>query len=241
MTRREWLRWLASAPLAAAIGCQERARLAPKANEQQTFSGLSFRDVTPKANLHFTHSAGPRSHLLPEDMGSGLAWGDYDNDGYPDLYAVNQTGAFGSTRLEGSGDRLFHNNGDGTFADVTESAGLEYLHFGMGAFWGDYDNDGHLDLFVTGVGGCRLYHNEGSGRFRDVTKESGVFDTLWSTSAIWVDFDGDGWLDLYVLHYVDYPRDTRQLHFAAEQQYGVVVPASLNPRSFYPQPNRLLL
>ena len=240
MTRRDWLRWLAAAPLAAAVGCQERAKLPPKTNGQQASSGFAFKDVTSKAGLLFTHSAGRRSHLLPEDMGSGLAWGDYDNDGYPDLYIVNQTGAFGSGHLEGPGDRLFHNNGDGTFADVTESAGLEYLHFGMGAFWGDYDNDGLLDLFVTGVGGCKLYHNEGTGRFRDVTGESGVFDPLWSTSAIWVDFDGDGWLDLYVLHYVDYPRDPRQLHFAAEQQYGVVVPASLNPRSFRPQANRLL-
>ena len=93
---------------------------------------------------------------------------------------------------------------------------------------------------MTGVGGCYLYHNEGNGRFRDVTKKSGVFDSLWSTGAIWVDFDNDGWLDLYVLHYVDYPADVSRLHFAAEDQYGVVVPAALNPRSFHAQPNRLL-
>lgn len=240
MTRREWLRWLATAPLVAAIGCRERARHGPEARAQKPSSAPVFKDVTSQAGLHFTHSVGQRSHLLPEDMGSGLAWGDYDNDGYPDLYVVNQTGAFASGHLAGPGDRLFHNNGNGTFTDVTESAGLEYLHFGMGAFWGDYDNDGLLDLFVTGVGGCKLYHNEGSGRFRDVTKDAGVFDPLWSTGAIWVDFDGDGWLDLYVLHYVDYPRDIRQLRFAAEEQYGVVVPAALNPRSFRPQANRLL-
>ncbi|HLW82744.1 MAG TPA: CRTAC1 family protein [Candidatus Acidoferrales bacterium] len=173
-------------------------------------------------------------------MGSGLAWGDYDNDGYPDLYVVNQAGAFASGHFEGPGDRLYHNNGNGTFTDVTESAGLEYVHFGMGAYWGDYDNDGLLDLFVTGVGGTKLYHNEGNGRFRDVTHESGVYDPLWSSSAIWVDFDNDGWLDLYVLHYVDYPHDLAHLRFAAERQYGVVVPAALNPRSFRPQPNRLL-
>jgi enediyne biosynthesis protein E4 len=173
-------------------------------------------------------------------MGSGLAWGDYDNDGFPDLYVVNQPANYASGKKDGPGNRLFHNNGNGTFTDVTEKSGLELHHFGMGAYWGDYDNDGLLDLFVTGVGACYLYHNEGNGRFRNVTQKSGVFDSLWSTGAIWVDFDNDGWLDLYVLHYVDYPADVSRLHFKAEDQYGVVVPAALNPRSFHAQPNRLL-
>ncbi len=240
MKRRECLRWLAAAPLVAAVGCHGNVRQPPEAGVQSGPASPSFRDVTSDSGLHFVHSVGPRHRLLPEDMGSGLAWGDYDNDGYPDLYVVNQAGAFASGHLEGPGDRLFHNNGDGRFTDVTESAGLEYVHFGMGAYWGDYDNDGLLDLFVTGVGGTKLYHNEGNGRFRDVTRESGVYDPLWSSSAIWVDFDCDGWLDLYVLHYVDYPHDIAHLRFAEEEQYGVVVPAALNPRSFRPQPNRLL-
>ena len=239
MIRREFLRWLAMAPLAgAASRCEALASKsgAPRA----TSSGIHFRDVTAQSGLHFTHSSGPRNSLLPEDMGSGLAWGDYDNDGFPDLYVVNQPSRFGSGRKDGPGNRLFHNNGNGTFTDVTEQARLELQHFGMGAYWGDYDNDGLLDLFVTGVGGCYLYHNEGNGRFRDVTKQSGVFDSLWSTGAVWVDFDNDGWLDLYVLHYVDYPVEVSRLHFANESQYGVVIPAALNPRSFHPQPNRLL-
>jgi hypothetical protein len=240
MTRRECLRWLATAPLLATAGCSRNGRQAAEPAARHAAAGPVFRDVTRQAKLSFVHSAGPRSRLLPEDMGSGLAWGDYNNDGYPDLYVVNQAGSFGSGKLEGPGDRLYHNNGDGTFTDVTEQAGLEYLHFGMGAYWGDYDNDGLLDLFVTGVGGCRLYHNEGNGRFRDVTRASGVEDPLWSSGAIWVDFDGDGWLDLYVLHYVDYPKNAAQLHFPKESQYGVVVPAALNPQSFSPQPNRLL-
>ncbi|MGB8473606.1 MAG: CRTAC1 family protein [Candidatus Acidiferrum sp.] len=240
MTRRECLRWLMAAPLAAAAGCKQTTKESPKSSAGLAHDGLVFKDVTKQAGIDFVHSVGPRSRLLPEDMGSGLAWGDFDNDGFPDLYVVNQAGAFGSGHLEGPGNRLYHNNGNGTFTDVTESAGLELVHFGMGAYWGDYDNDGLLDLFVTGVGGCKLYHNEGSGRFRDVTRESGVHDPLWSSGAIWVDFDGDGWLDLYVLHYVDYPSNISQLHFAVESQYGVVVPASLNPRSFHPQPNRLL-
>ena len=178
-----------------------------------TRPGIHFRDVTAQARLHFVHSGGERNSLLPEDMGSGLAWGDYDNDGFPDLYVVNQPQRFGSANKDGLGNRLFHNNGNGTFTDVTEHAGLELHHFGMGAYWGDYDNDGLLDLFVTGVGGCHLYHNEGNGRFRDVTKQSGVYDTLWSTGAVWVDIDNDGWLDLYVLHYVDYPTDVLPASF----------------------------
>ncbi len=240
MIRREFLRWLAMAPLAGSVGTLDAVgrNAASVASVKQ--SDIRFQDVTSQAGLHFVHSSGPRNRLLPEDMGSGLAWGDYDNDGFPDLYVVNQPAQFGSRGKDGPGNRLFHNNGNGTFTDVTESAGLELHHFGMGAYWGDYDNDGHLDLFVTGVGGCHLYHNEGNGRFRNVTQHSGVHDPLWSTGALWVDFDNDGWLDLYVLHYVDYPADVSHLHFAAENQYGVVVPAALNPRSFRAQPNRLL-
>lgn len=240
MIRREFLRWLAMAPLAGAAGNSRSAARKAGAAASASQTAIRFRDVTSQAGLHFVHSSGPRNRLLPEDMGSGLAWGDYDNDGFPDLYVVNQPSKFGSGRKDGPGNRLFHNNGNGTFTDVTERAGIELHHFGMGAYWGDYDNDGLLDLFVTGAGGCHLYHNEGNGRFRNVTQTSGVHDPLWSTGAVWVDFDNDGWLDLYVLHYVDYPADVSRLHFAAENQYGVVVPAALNPRSFRPQPNRLL-
>jgi enediyne biosynthesis protein E4 len=238
--RREFLRWLAISPLAAAAArCVALADMAgaPAPAKQE---GICFRDVTAQAGLHFVHSSGPRNSLLPEDMGSGLAWGDYDNDGFPDLYVVNQPSRFGSGKKDGTGNRLFHNNGNGTFTDVTEHAGLELHHFGMGAYWGDYDNDGLLDLFVTGVGGCYLYHNQGNGRFRDVTKQSGVHDPLWSSGAVWVDFDNDGWLDLYVVHYVDYPVEAFRLRSAQESQYGVVIPAALNPRAFRPQPNRLL-
>jgi enediyne biosynthesis protein E4 len=238
--RREFLRGLGMMPLAGLIGRSEA--LLPKTGSAKPDAqgSVRFHDVTAQAGLKFVHSSGARNHLLPEDMGSGLAWGDYDNDGFPDLYVVNQPSKFGPGRHDGPGNRLYHNNGNGTFTDVTESAGLELHHCGMGAYWGDYDNDGHLDLFVTGVGGCYLYHNEGNGRFRNVTQHSGVNDPLWSSGAVWFDFDNDGWLDLYVLHYVDYPADPSHLHFAAESQYGVVVPASLNPRSFRPQPNRLL-
>ena len=123
MTRRECMRWLLSAPLVAAAGCKQSSKQAPKSNANLIPGGPVFKDVTQQAGLHFVHSIGQRSRLLPEDMGSGLAWGDFDNDGYPDLYVVNQCGAYGSGRLDGAGNRLYHNNGNGTYTDVTESAG----------------------------------------------------------------------------------------------------------------------
>ncbi len=254
MTRRDWL-WRATlAAAAVGAGCH-RASSGPGAagsprpgtstsgHTLQPAGGGAFQfvDATQAAGLHFTHSAGERTGVLPEDMGSGLAWGDYDNDGYPDLYVVNQTGAYGSSHIQGPGNRLFRSQRDGTFRDVTDEAGLTLHHFGMGAFWADYDNDGYLDLLVTGVGGCYLYHNEGNGRFRDVSASSGVFTPGWTSGAVWFDFDRDGWLDLYLLRYVDYPADPASLKFLqASQQYGLTVPPALNPQSFTAQPNRLL-
>ncbi len=246
MNRRDCFRMLTGAALASAVGCQKKAAQsksagapggAPLSPQLSAGHGV-YRDATATARINFVHSNGARTGQLPEDMGSGLAWGDYDNDGYPDLYVVNQPGPFGG-KPSGPGNRLYRNNRDGSFTDVTEEAGLELLHFGMGAFWGDYDNDGYLDLFVTGQDGCRLYHNEGNGRFKDVTKSAGVFTSGWSTGAVWFDFDNDGWLDLYVAHYVDYPRDIASLHLSPIHQYNLVVPPALNPRSFSAQPNRL--
>ena len=248
MNRRDCLRWLAGAVLASGTACRQAPAGHSAATPASTAGSGSaaapssvkgvFHDATAAARLQFTHSWGERSRLLPEDMGSGLAWGDYDNDGYPDLYVVNQPGPFGGP-AHGPGNRLFRNNRNGTFTDVTEEAGLELVHFGMGAYWADFDNDGHLDLFVTGQNGCHLYHNEGNGRFRDITRQAGVFTPGWSTGAIWFDFDNDGWLDLYVAHYVDYPADVASLHLSPAKQYNLVVPPALNPQSFEPQPNRL--
>ena len=163
-----------------------------------------FTDVAASAGLRFVHERGATpEHQLPETMGSGLAWLDYDNDGWMDLYVV-QSGPFppnGSPRAQ---DRLFHNNGDGTFTDVTEKAGLHDTSYGMGVVAADYDNDGYVDLFVTNFGGNILYHNNGDGTFTDVTEKAGVRGSGWSTSAAFADFDGDGLLDLFVVRYLDY-------------------------------------
>jgi len=199
-----------------------------------------FTDVTRQAGIHFVHSQGQRTHQLPEDMGSGVAWGDYDNDGYPDLYFVNQPGPWGSeVGPDAPTSHLYHNNGDGTFADVTERAGVANRGgYGMGAAWGDYDNDGFLDLYVTNYGRSVLYHNNGNGTFTDVTERAGVANGLWGMTPLWFDYDNDGYLDLYVANYVDY--NLRGVPVGATSaQYGVNVPFTLNPASFKPLPNRL--
>ena len=198
-----------------------------------------FTDVTQQAGIDFIHSSGQRTHQLPEDMGSGAAWGDYDNDGFPDLYLVNQPGPWGRpAAADAPASRLYHNNGDGTFTDVSERAGVANRGgFGMGAAWGDYDNDGFLDLYVTNFGRSVLYHNNGNGTFSDVTDRAGVANHRWAATPLWFDYDNDGRLDLYVSNYVNYKvaaQDTR-----ASQWSGINVPLALNPSAFGPVPNRL--
>jgi enediyne biosynthesis protein E4 len=187
---------------AGAWGAAERP--AKKAAAKDAGCPVLFRDVAASAGLKFTHDrGGTPQHQLPETMGSGLAWLDYDNDGWLDLYVV-QSGPFPE---KGSGrppDRLFRNNGDGTFTDVTEKAGLKNTGYGMGVVAADYDNDGNVDLFITNFGRNVLYRNNGDGTFTDVTAKAGVAGSGWSTSAAFADFDGDGYLDLFVARYLDY-------------------------------------
>ena len=164
---------------------------------------VSFTDVAAAAGLRFTHVRGATpAHQLPETMGSGIAWLDYDNDGWMDLYVV-QSGPFPPDRDKAQ-DRLYRNNGNGTFTDVTEKAKLHDDAYGMGAIAADYDNDGFVDVFVTNFGRNILYRNNGDGTFSDVTAKAGVTGSGWSTSAAFADFDGDGFLDLFVVRYLDY-------------------------------------
>jgi hypothetical protein len=163
-----------------------------------------FTDVAAASGLKFRHERGATpEHHLPETMGSGLAWLDYDNDGWMDLYVV-QSGPFppaGSPRAQ---DRLYRNNGNRTFTEVTGRAGLKDTAYGMGAIAADYDNDGRVDLFVTNFERNILYRNNGNGTFTEVAEKAGVRGAGWSTSAAFADFDGDGFLDLFVVRYVDY-------------------------------------
>jgi hypothetical protein len=167
-----------------------------------------FEDVTAQSGIQFQHydSATPM-HYIPETMGSGLAWLDYDGDGWPDLFCV-QDGPL----IPRPGDpqptcKLYRNNGNGTFTDVTEAVGLAWSGYGMGCAVGDYDNDGYDDLVLTYLGGVVLYHNEPDGkggrRFVDVTARAGIYNPHWATSCGWGDIDGDGLLDLYICNYVE--------------------------------------
>jgi enediyne biosynthesis protein E4 len=163
---------------------------------------IQFVDVTAKAGIKFVHQSGatPEKYMF-ETFGSGVAWIDYDNDGFPDLFFVN--GA------PGSSNALYHNNTDGTFTDVTARAGVGgagSTAYRTGVAVGDYDNDGDLDLYVTAFGPNTLYRNNGDGTFTDVTAAAGVAGPAdeWSTSTGFFDFDRDGDLDLFVVNYLDY-------------------------------------
>jgi hypothetical protein len=165
--------------------------------------GFRLTDVTAQAGLKFQHNSGAYGgKLLPETLGSGCAFLDYDGDGWLDILLINGMDWPGHKRQR-STMRLFRNNRNGTFTDVTRAAGLEVEMYGMGVAVADYDNDGFPDIFVTCVGQNRLFKNNGKGSFIDVTQKSGLGGReAFSTSALWFDYDRDGLLDLFVCNYV---------------------------------------
>ncbi|MGE5723867.1 MAG: CRTAC1 family protein [Acidobacteriota bacterium] len=168
-------------------------------------AGPGFRlvDVSARAGLHFLHNSGAfGGKFLPETMGSGCAFLDYDSDGWQDILLINGMDWPGHKRQRAT-LRLYHNNHDGTFSDVTRSAGLDVEMYGMGVAVGDYNNDGYPDILVTCVGQNHLFRNTGRGKFIDVTHAAGLGGReAFSTSAMWFDYDRDGLLDLVVCNYV---------------------------------------
>jgi hypothetical protein len=171
---------------------------------------VTFRDVTQQAGIRFVHDNGAfGKKFLPETLGPGVAFIDYDNDGWPDIFLVNGTEWPGHASKH-STPKLYHNNHDGTFTDVTRKAGLDAVEmFGMGVAVGDFDNDGYEDLFVTAYGQSHLFHNNGNGTFTDVTQKAGLGGVQeFSTGAAWVDYDKDGRLDLIVANYVQWSPET---------------------------------
>jgi hypothetical protein len=170
---------------------------------------VTFRDVTLQSGIHFTHNNGAfGKKFLPETLGPGVAFIDYDNDGWSDIFLVNGMDWPGHAQKHTT-PKLFHNNHDGTFTDVTHKAGLDVEMYGMGVAVGDYDNDGFDDLFVTALGQSRLFHNNHNGTFTDVTQKAGFSGpSELSTSAAWVDYDKDGRLDLVVGNYVQWTQES---------------------------------
>ncbi|MBZ5701843.1 MAG: CRTAC1 family protein [Acidobacteriia bacterium] len=185
---------LAAASLFPAAGIPQAAPSAPV-----------FVDVTRAAGLDFHLTCGSREKLyIMDSMCGGIAVFDYDNDGWPDIFLVNGSTLEDLQTGKSPASKLYRNNHDGTFTDVTEKAGLAHRGWCFGAAVGDYDNDGWDDLYITCLTGSFLYKNNGDGTFRDVTAQAGVGNAgRWGTSAAFGDYDRDGFLDLYVTNYVD--------------------------------------
>jgi len=197
-----------------------------------------FEEIPPEASgIRWVHdNAASAEHYLPETMGPGCAFLDYDNDGWMDIYLVNSGPCDFYKPKKAIRNALYKNNRNGTFTDVTEQAGVAGGTFGMGVAAADYDNDGFPDLFVTAYGRPILYHNNGNGTFTDVSEKAGlgakVFEGHWTTSAVWFDYDNDGRLDLFVCSFVDYGTTS---HFSCgDNKMGrkfYCIPRVFNPTS----------
>jgi len=191
--------------LLAAVGASSLLPPWVSGAAKQAQSSFLLKDVTQQAGINFRHNSGAYGgKLLPETLGSGCAFFDYDADGYPDILLVNSMDWPGHRRSR-STLKLYKNNRNGTFSDVTRAAGLDIELYGMGVAVADYNNDGFPDILITCVGQNRLFLNTGKGTFRDATKASGLAGrSAFSTSALWFDYDRDGYLDLFVCNYVNW-------------------------------------
>ncbi|SMO47697.1 CRTAC1 family protein [Fodinibius sediminis] len=204
-----------------------------------TYRGVRFKEATGEAGIDFYHYPHDRTSQLPEDMGSGAAWLDFNNDGWDDLFILNYARPLSNEVQTDSAtighSKLYKNNRDGTFSDISSHAGLDLAVRGMGAAAGDFDNDGATDLFITTYGENRLYRNTSEGTFIEVTQQAGVGGKkgFWA-GASWSDYDRDGDLDLYITGYVTYRSiDLTEEELAAEE------PPSINPSTFDPVGNLL--
>jgi len=193
------------------------------ATTQKVPAPVQFIDVTANAGIKWNLkllASGPK--YLIETMGGGGGFIDYNGDGLLDIYLVcySQTPQpVGASELR---DVLYRNNGDGTFTDVTEKAGVSNSMRGMGLSVADYDNDGWPDMYITGYGASKLYHNNGNGTFTDVTLRAGVNNTLWGTSSAFFDYDNDGYLDLYVCNYLTYDESNLPCTFYDGKPYCLI-------------------
>ncbi len=195
--------FLLTALLLLVVCKQDTSKQTPVAviSNSSAFS-VQFTNITQKAGIHFLHNHGGfGKKYLPESMGSGCAFLDYNNDGRQDILLVNSKD-WPDHYGKPSFPALYRNNGHGTFTDVTPEAGLATEMYGLGVAIADYDNDGNDDIYITCLESDHLFHNNGNGSFTDVTRPSGVADSEFGTSSTWIDYDKDGKLDLYVSNYV---------------------------------------
>lgn len=161
-------------------------------------------DIYKQTGIKFVHTSAPEKKYIVESMSGGVLLIDYDRDGWQDIYFTNAPTVEMALKKEKSKSLLYRNNGNGTFTDVTDKAGVGFPGYAMGGAVGDFNNDGFPDMYVTCLGGNVLYQNNGDGTFTDVTKKAGVADGRWSVGAAFGDYDADGFLDLIVINYVDF-------------------------------------
>jgi enediyne biosynthesis protein E4 len=212
-----------SAPAGRAVPPQMPAPAQPVIS-----STIRFEDATASSGIDFVHSFGSRQlGSLLEGTGAGCVWFDYNNDGLPDLYVVNGRPLDDSMHPYPLKEKpnplpsnhLYRNDGNGHFTDVTRQAGLDPDLYGMAVTAADYDNDGFVDLLVTGYGRAILYHNDGNGHFTDVTEKAGIHVDGWSISSTWLDYDRDGCVDLFIGRYVKFDPKYRA-YYAADNYPG---------------------
>jgi enediyne biosynthesis protein E4 len=207
-------------PLLGLCGCNSGAKATPTPKvlppvrpvqvQAETLPSVKFVDITKEAGITFVHDNGALGEkLLPETMGAGVAFFDYDRDGDPDLFFVNSSYWPGHEVKPAPTQALYRNDGKGHFTDVTKEAGLDKTFYGQGVAVGDYDNDGDLDLYVTAVRGGYLFQNDGKGHFTDVTQSANAHGPggSWLTGAAFVDIDNDGDLDLFIGNYINWTRE----------------------------------
>jgi hypothetical protein len=188
---------------------------APPTRDNELKEPCWFIDITQESGLHFIHDAGPTGdYFMPQAIGSGAALFDFNNDGRLDIYLIQNGGP--NSR---STNRLYRQEADGRFTDVSAGSGLDIAGYGMGVAIGDVNNDGWPDVLVTQYGGVKLFLNNGNGTFTDVTKEAGLDSLLWGTSACFVDYNRDGWLDLVVVNYVNYDSAMRCADAAGRRDF----------------------
>src|SRR5579872_1903209 len=205
-SRRGFLRFGMAAGLARVLPAYAQASAPAKTSKEPLFLEVA----ASVSGIHWVHeNAMSPSRFLPEALGPGCAFLDYDNDGWMDIFLVNSGPSDFWKPAKPVRNALYKNNRDGTFTDVTEKAGVSGAYFGMGVAVGDYDNDGWPDMLVTAYGQCILYKNNHDGTFSDVTDHAGVATPGWTTSAVWFDYDNDGRLDLFVCSFVDYSPEHR--------------------------------
>jgi hypothetical protein len=213
--------------VASAVFCQQRVAPPP----------ICFEEVAAASGLHFTLENSPTTHKqLIEAMPGGVAAFDFDNDGRTDIFFTNGAAVPSLAKSDPRfSNRLFHNEGNLRFRDVTDRSGLAGAGYSMGVAAGDYDNDGNVDLFVAGVHQNKLYRNLGHGKFEDVTARAGIKSNEWSVAAGWFDFDNDGLLDLLVVNYGEWDAATDR--FCGDASRGLRV--YCNPKYFEARPNQL--